>query len=223
MKSYILIGGLLLFSGTVSAQSREDIFPKTASYFIKNGALIKYEQIDSVLTSWGGKFQMEHKGNVIYLSPSTTDDAKELEALKAKAGLLPGHLAPDFSLINLDGKKISLSDFKGKVVVLNFWFTTCSPCIAEMPALNLIRKDYLGKNVVFLALGRDDVATIKTFLKKHNFNYLLLADAVTTAAAFKVDIYPTSIVIDKNGIIRFVAITGDKIEQTIPDAINLLL
>ncbi len=131
----------LIFTGLLAgAQSRENMFPKAARYFIKNGAQIKYEQIDSVLTSWKGMFQLEHQGDRIYLSPATGADQKALDELSAKTSTLLNQPAPDFSVTDMSGKKYTLAGLRGKVIVLNFWFTTCAPCIAEMPGLNAIRK-----------------------------------------------------------------------------------
>jgi thiol-disulfide isomerase/thioredoxin len=67
---------------------------------------------------------------------------------------LVGCEAPEFDVVAVDGKRLKLSALKGKVVVLNFWFIGCAPCIAELPALNKLVDEYKGEDVVFIAFGR---------------------------------------------------------------------
>jgi thiol-disulfide isomerase/thioredoxin len=77
--------------------------------------------------------------------------------------------APDFTLTNLDGKAHSLAEYRGKVVVLNFWATWCLPCREEMPMLSKLALKYDEKDVAFLAASIDDVQTqpkIARFLEK---------------------------------------------------------
>lgn len=88
---------------------------------------------------------------------------------------LIGCKAPNFNVKTIKGETLKLSELKGKVVVINFWFGTCAPCIAEMPALNRLKEDYKTKDVVFIAFGRDDTQSIKDFLKNRNFNYHLVS------------------------------------------------
>src|SRR5512139_4044136 len=77
-----------------------------------------------------------------------------------------GFLAPDFSLPDLDGQTVSLSDLRGQVVVLNIWATWCPPCRAEMPALQAVYADYAGQGLVVLAVNstiQDEPAAIAPF------------------------------------------------------------
>jgi peroxiredoxin len=116
---------------------------------------------------------------------------------------LVGCNAPDFEVKTIEGKQFKLSDLKGKVVVLNFWFQACPPCIAEIPALNKLREEYESADVVFIALGRDSAPSIINFLNNNAFayhqvsgDYKLDRDYCILAG------YPTNLVIDKNGIVR---------------------
>src|SRR5262245_30857907 len=77
-----------------------------------------------------------------------------------------GTMAPTFSLTSLEGEKFDLSALRGKVVVLDFWFIGCAPCVAEFGKLNDLVDKFKDKGVVFIALAMDDDAALRPFLKK---------------------------------------------------------
>jgi peroxiredoxin len=87
-------------------------------------------------------------------------------------------LAPSFSVTSLEGKTFKLEDLKGKVVVLNFWFTTCPPCKEEIPKLNKIVEENKNRDVVFLGLAMDNAQKIQSFIKKNPFKYHLVPQGV---------------------------------------------
>ncbi|TCD28589.1 redoxin domain-containing protein [Pedobacter psychrodurus] len=124
--------------------------------------------------------------------------------------------APDFTLLNLEGKKVSLSRMIGKVVVLDFWATWCAPCIASMPAMKKISS--LHPEVVFLFVatqeqGKDAVSRIKSYIEKSGFPKDTLVDSPSSeqpiqfpvSTAYKVTAIPLKVVIDPKGKIRFKA------------------
>lgn len=126
---------------------------------------------------------------------------------------LIGCKAPNFNVKTIKGETLKLSELKGKVVVINFWFGTCAPCIAEMPALNRLKEDYKTKDVVFIAFGRDDTQSIKDFLKNRNFNYhLVSSDYDLTKDYCLIGGWPTNMVLDKNGILRQI-FSGGRIDE----------
>lgn len=112
-------------------------------------------------------------------------------------------LPPEFTVADMDGKTVDLAEMEGKVVVLNFWFVGCKPCIQEMPELNRLVDKYKGKDVVFLAFATDRIPAIKNFLTKTTFKYTIVPRARHIAKMFGVYTYPGHYVIDKNGIVRF--------------------
>jgi thiol-disulfide isomerase/thioredoxin len=103
----------------------------------------------------------------------------------------------------LDGTKIDLKALRGKVVVLNFWFINCPPCRMEIPELNKIAAEYKDKDVVFVAVALDQGYEIKDFLKTTPYNYHIVSDGRYTANKYGITSYPTNVVIDKDGIIKF--------------------
>ena len=114
---------------------------------------------------------------------------------------LVGKEFPDFELRDLNGRLLRWNDLKGKAALVNFWFTRCPPCVAEIPHLNALRKDFAGENVVFLAITPDDTATIQAFLKKHPFDFTIIPDAQAYINFFGNE-YPLNIFVDQQGIIR---------------------
>jgi peroxiredoxin len=108
--------------------------------------------------------------------------------------------APSFDVKDLEGKRYTLSELAGKVVVLNFWFTACSACRSEREELNDVV--YLFQNdpdVVFLAPALDPADALKAFLPQNPFRYAVVPDAEELADAYNVSTYPTHVVIGRDG------------------------
>ncbi|MCL7762982.1 TlpA family protein disulfide reductase [Polaribacter sp. Z014] len=114
-----------------------------------------------------------------------------------------GELSPKYSVRSIQGNKFKSKDLIGKVVVLNFWFTTCPPCKKELPHLNKLKEKFKGKDVVFIAIALDDEYKIDTFLKRNPFNYDIVEDGRWIAEKFDVKAYPSNIIIDKKGNYQF--------------------
>ena len=108
---------------------------------------------------------------------------------------------PATTLMSLNNKRIDLSRLNGKPTVLNFWFTTCAPCIDEMPVLNRIRQKFEGK-VNFIAITFNKDAAVKQFLKSHQFDYTQVAGASEFTKELGLEQYPKNVIIDQNGIVR---------------------
>jgi peroxiredoxin len=115
-----------------------------------------------------------------------------------------GEPAPDFVLESINGGDVRLSDFKGKVVLLNFWATWCPPCRAEMPSLENLKKQMKGRDFVIIAVSIDNVETpmIKNFVSGNGYTFTVLHDAEQAVAeVYLVMGIPTTYVIDKGGTI----------------------
>jgi len=121
----------------------------------------------------------------------------------------PGGATPPLSLRDLDGKEHRLEDYKGKIVVLNFWATWCDPCREEMPAMQRLQEKLAGKLAVLAVDYGEGPPRIKDFLKKVPVRFTVLLDRDTSAAtAWKVKVLPTTLVIDPDQKVRYVAV-GD--------------
>ena len=120
-----------------------------------------------------------------------------------------GERAADFTLKDLAGKSVKLSELRGSVVVLDFWASWCVPCKKELPALDALQKKYrdAGKKVVVLAVIIDkDRANAEKFLKSAKVSELrvLLDKEGAVAGQYDLPTMPTSFVIDTKGIVRHV-------------------
>lgn len=118
-------------------------------------------------------------------------------------------LAPDFELPNLEGKKVKLSDYRGKVVILNFWTKTCAPCLREMPSLSQLgRVLEAHPEVVLLTVTTDESAedakaTLTSVLgEKAPFETLVDSEGVIVTDKYGTKLFPETWFIDPQGVIR---------------------
>ncbi|MEK9629706.1 MAG: TlpA disulfide reductase family protein [Nitrospinota bacterium] len=110
--------------------------------------------------------------------------------------------APNFTLKNLEGKEVSLRDFRGKYVLVNFWATWCGPCKIEMPSLETLYQRFKNKNFVLLAVSNDmyGATIVKPFVRAHKLNFPVLLDQRLKASnLFGVVSLPTTFMIDPKG------------------------
>jgi peroxiredoxin len=114
--------------------------------------------------------------------------------------------APGFTLQTLDGKTVSLTQFKGDVVMINFWASWCGPCRQEMPLLDNIYKQY--KDMGFTLLGvnvEPDAHNANAWLKQTPVTYPILYDPKSQVSQlYQVQAMPTTVIIDRQGVVRFV-------------------
>lgn len=145
----------------------------------------------------------------------------------ANEGTGKGDAAPDFTLTTLDGKEVSLSDYKGKKVVLNFWASWCPPCKAEMPHMQNYYEDMTEEdNVEILAVnltnkdnGLDEVTS---FVEDYGLTFPIPMDEEGQVGnAYKVIPIPTTYMIDTSGIIQNM-IVGPMDEQMLIDYVDKL-
>jgi peroxiredoxin len=115
-----------------------------------------------------------------------------------------GTPAPDFTFPGLDGKKVSLSDYKGKVVLVNIWATWCSPCVTEMPSMEKLYQKFKGENFEILAVSIDEpgLKAVAPFMKKSGLTFPALIDTEgAIKSVYGVTGIPESFIIDKQGIL----------------------
>jgi thiol-disulfide isomerase/thioredoxin len=143
-------------------------------------------------------------------SPSVIADQIKKAGLDAPAREV---MSEDFSLDSLDGSKVSLSSFKGKVVLLSFWATWCGPCKQEMPAMEKLYQKLKSKGFEVVAVDMmEDKATVAAFVKKSGYTFPVLLDSTGEVGGgpYAARAIPTNYVVDKGGRIvgRKIGIDG---------------
>jgi peroxiredoxin len=122
------------------------------------------------------------------------------------AEMTPGSQAPEFTLKSLKDKNLSLREFRGQVVMINFWATWCGPCRQEMPALNALYEKYRSAGFVLLGVDVDaESGSAAQMAGKLKVTYPILFDTEKKASAlYLVSAMPTTVLIDRSGKVRYV-------------------
>jgi len=120
--------------------------------------------------------------------------------------LTVGMAAPDFSLPDIEGKTVRLSDYRGKVVFVNFWATWCKPCKEEMPSMEILWENFKSEDFVMLAISMDRVTTkkdIPPFIESMKLTFPILTDSWgQTDKRYKLMGVPETYIIDQSGVLR---------------------
>ncbi len=124
------------------------------------------------------------------------------------AGDLVGSVRPEFNLDSNKGKFITPDDFSGQTLLINFWATWCGPCRQEMPMLMDLQRQYRSDGLQIVGIALDDAQSASNFVKTFGITYpilLGLEDVFTTSAAYgnEEGVLPYSVLVDKNGIVRW--------------------
>ncbi|GGG60854.1 TlpA family protein disulfide reductase [Paenibacillus radicis (ex Gao et al. 2016)] len=125
----------------------------------------------------------------------------------AEVGLSKGQQAPDFKLASLDGSEISLSDYRGKTVFVNFWASWCPPCKVEMPHMEKLYASYREQDVVVLSVNMTSTeksgSNVSSFVEARGLTFpIVLDEKGAVMSQYRVRSYPTTFIIDSEGIIR---------------------
>lgn len=122
---------------------------------------------------------------------------------KGKKQAMKGDEAPDFTLSDLNGSDVRLSDLRGKVVLIEFWATWCPPCRESIPAMNEIYKRYNEKGLVILGIsvdkGQNVAEDLRAFVREYSILYPVLIDSKNINNLYGVYSIPTTFLIDKDG------------------------
>jgi thiol-disulfide isomerase/thioredoxin len=148
-------------------------------------------------------------------------------AWAAKAKDLLGKPQPGFTLPDLKETTHSHRDWQGKILVINFWASWCTPCLKEIPMFNRVQKEYAPDGVRFIGIAIDNKQAIETFMKKVPIDYPVLygvraATRVVQDYGNSAGVLPFTIFIDRQGIIRRIA-SGKLSEKYTRESIETML
>ena len=113
-----------------------------------------------------------------------------------------GLVAPNFTLKDLAGRTVSLEDFRGQIVLVNFWATWCQPCLDEMPSLQALYDKFKDRKLVILAVDLNETGPdLDAFLKKYGITFTVLLEGQAIAQRYGTQKVPESYLIDNRGIV----------------------
>lgn len=123
------------------------------------------------------------------------------------APLQIGSPAPKFTLPDLNGRQVSLDQFKGRVVMLDFWATWCGPCRMTMPLLGNLEKEYRDTMTLLAVNLQEPRNVVRDYVQKQNINsQVLLDENGSVGEVYGTDSIPMQVLIDKNGIVRHIQV-----------------
>jgi thiol-disulfide isomerase/thioredoxin len=210
---HLLITAFFILAALVANSQFSIIYKVFKTSMFKDSTEKKYNYNEAMLVLMGGEYE---------ILPANPKDAskgfflsglnKEEQLKRAMAAPKPaettafktGKKFDSFSAYDMSGKLVDTKQLKGKVLVINFWFTTCPPCKAERPYLNKIVDDYKSDtNVVFIAIALDQKIQLEPYLKEYEFKYNIIPEGKKIADSYDLPGYPTQVIVDKEGKVAF--------------------
>ncbi len=202
-KVEVVSGVLLIVMGLMVASNSLTWIAGFASRWIPNA--------ESLVQKQAANDKAQRASSSTNAGAATTSNAATFEPL------------PDVELKTLDGQPLRLSDYRGKVLLLNFWATWCVPCRSEIPALGALNHDLAARGLVVVGVTTSDTAAVvRDYQKDVKQDYTVVTGDDATAAKFAVGVLPTTFVVDREGRVRQ-KIIGEKTREGFESAVNPLL
>lgn len=173
------------------------------------GNVISYDLWSRLMMTGYYKIKNSEKVNDQFIIYRLSDEeyVKNFESMpkpKESDYFTTGKKLTHFKTTDINGKKINTKDLAGKIIVLNFWFIKCPPCIMEMPELNKIVDAYgSDSSIVFIAIALDIKYDLEEFLKHTKFKYTVIANGRYIADQYSIRSYPTNVIVDPEGKVYF--------------------
>jgi peroxiredoxin len=210
MKSFFFCTLLFCFSFCFAQKSKAKL-TETSVVRDSSGMVYPYAFWKQMLLS--GKYKSkalypENENSDFLIVPLSDDEIetmmKTLPKPRTSQVFRDGAKFPGFTETDINGNKYKIKDLLGKVIVINFWFINCPPCRTEIPELNgLVKMHENNKDVVFIGIAMDDKYRLKEFLKTSPFYYNIIENGGYLAKQYNVQSFPTHVVIDGEGKVRF--------------------
>ncbi|HZV70883.1 MAG TPA: TlpA disulfide reductase family protein [Saprospiraceae bacterium] len=166
----------------------------------------------------------EARDNCLRIAKEANDTTASGKPALTNPDCMIGASIPEFTAYLSDGKEITPEYFKGKISVINFWYTSCAPCIAEIPGLNAIVEKYGETNVNFIGIAIDSDADVQDFLRNYPWSF----DQVKDGSVLIFDVFkmwwgfPTTFVLNRDAqiISAFNGLKSDEIQVTLTSIID---
>ncbi len=157
-----------------------------------------------VNTNWKeAEISLPPENDLFSFDPPAGSTEVQALNLPGERVLLTGKAAMDFDLKDTQGNQVRLSDFRGKIVLLDFWATWCPPCRKELPSIEKLNRQFKDGDLIVLGINDEDSGTVKSFLKKHEYTLTTLMDSKKSLhRMYGARSIPTVIVIDRSGTIK---------------------
>lgn len=174
----------------------------------EDGNSVSLEEFEERLFEggWMPKPQTDENGRVVELLLVRSDGNTFIDQGRVSVEAFAGSLRrwkdeplPDLDFQTLEGRRLSAADLKGRIVVLNFWFSGCKPCLMEIPELNEMVEEFSESDVIFVALTTDNEAKAREVLGKHRFAYQIVVDSRPVHELMGISSYPTHLIFDRSG------------------------
>lgn len=205
----ILIGVVVLvFAGAVIAYTQ--LSANSTSDSPETTAIVIASTKESTDSTASGEESTAADNESSSDSASSADSESSVTSLSAMEGTAVGNLAYDFTLTNYAGENVTLSDLRGKIVILNFWASWCGPCQSEMPGFQVMQEKITGQgdkaDTVFLTVNladgqRETRDTAQAFLDENGYTFPVVFDKGDVANQYMITGIPSTFVLDKDGII----------------------
>jgi len=209
VKQVLFLSILCLYTSLLYGQSG-----KAKVYIDPKGRHYSQLQFDSLRTANMGKPMATIDVTENDKETQVTFEMMSVEPNDAYREKWLGKPLPAFSLTDKQGKTYSNSSLKDKLVVINFWSTTCIPCLKEMPVLSELEAKYRGKDVVFIAPAPESAVQVSRMLSRRTFTYTALPGAQALFSALNIEGYPYHFVVDRAGIIQDIYVGSSSNPQT---------
>jgi tetratricopeptide (TPR) repeat protein len=211
-------------------QNEKPLFEVAAAAFrraieLTGGKLARaYFNLGYVLIKQGKEEEGKAALRTFLEADPSAPEGREARAVLSNPRLVYETMAPEFKVTALNNEEVSLEKYKGKIVLLDFWATWCSPCIAEMPSVKAMYKKYNKDGFIIIGVSLDDdYLVLQDYLRKEAIPWPQYFDETgRIAQLYRVKGIPYTVLIDQDGIVRAIGLRGGSLSNKVGELIKKL-
>lgn len=197
-----------------------DSIQKSTSHFLEDGKPCNQKYTDSIFKTKDGylyntKFYRDtitnhftyvlYKRSKVEMRETNRDFNQYIKADEKNRKKLKKSVLDNLVMVDIDGNQHDLESVGNKIIVLDFWFTTCAPCIKEMPEMNKLKEEFGTNNVAWFGVTYDNKEKVNRLLSKVQFDFTIVPNSQHLVDRFGIKFFPTTLIIDEN---RKIVYTG---------------